>query len=63
MANKLVIMFLQAVDISGKYKLDKGTCLPAEECDNYIAIHMPDDFIVMAPKSAIGDIFNIIIEE
>lgn len=60
MENQLIIMFLQAVDISGRYEFEKGVCLLAEECGDYIAIHMPDDYTAMAPKSAIGDIFEII---
>lgn len=54
------IMFLEAVDISEQYEFSKGTVLQAEECGDYIAIRMPDDATAMAPKSAIGEIFEIL---
>lgn len=56
----MVIMFLQAVDINGQYEFDKGVCLPAEECGDYIAIRLPDGCTTLAPKSEIGDTFEII---
>lgn len=56
------IIFLEDVDISGKYEFDKGDVLQAEDLGDYIAIRMPDDATAMAPKSALGEIFTILEE-
>lgn len=54
------VKFLEDVNISNQINIDKGDIFEAREDVDFIMIRMIDDSTVKAPKTAIGDIFEII---
>lgn len=56
----MIVEFLKNVDISGRYNCSKGEQFEALEDGNYIMIRMKDNYVVKAPKDAMGKIFKIV---
>lgn len=57
----MIVEFLKNADISGRYNCSKGEQFEALDDGNYIMIRMKDDYVVKAPKNAIGEIFKIVV--
>lgn len=53
------VRFLTDVIIQNKFKVNKGDVLSADECDNSFIITLKNMRKTVAPKSALGDIFEI----
>lgn len=54
------VKFIDNVDISGKFNINKGEIFEAREDGDFIMIRMKDDSTVKAPKSEIGGILEIV---